>query len=40
MQLKRLITRGLLAATTAALAFGVSAQNKPIEINMWMGLTG
>ena len=40
MQLKRKITRGLLAATTAALAFGASAQNKPIEINMWMGLTG
>ena len=40
MQLKRMITRGLLAAATAALAFGASAQNKPIEINMWMGLTG
>lgn len=40
MQLKRLITRGLMAATMAAMAFGASAQNKPIEINMWMGLTG
>jgi sn-glycerol 3-phosphate transport system substrate-binding protein len=40
MQLKRTFIRGLVAAATAAVAFGASAQNRPIEINFWMGLTG
>jgi sn-glycerol 3-phosphate transport system substrate-binding protein len=40
MQLKRTFIRGLVAAATAAVALGASAQNRPIEINFWMGLTG
>lgn len=39
MQLKRTFIRGLVAAAAAAATFGATAQNKPIEINFWMGLT-
>lgn len=40
MPLKRTFIRGLVAAATAVVAFGATAQNRPIEINFWMGLTG
>jgi sn-glycerol 3-phosphate transport system substrate-binding protein len=40
MHLKRTFIRSLVAAAAAAVTLGATAQNKPIEINFWMGLTG